>query len=223
MDSFTLTLDTAPPVAPALSLDGGATTSPDATITADPSTGDALTDGYSVLLWGDVNPSADPSIQTTEGASSWLPYGAIAVTLSAGLGAKTLHFKLRDDVHNVTGENTASIEVISAGPVPVITITVDVVPDRISEVPGFSHSTLTFTTDLPVDQWRVTVAPATDATVDESATIGNVHGSIVTGGSIAGGGARTAAIEGGDLDDATPGDGAAIIKVFGHGANGWSE
>lgn len=223
MDSFTLTLDTAPPVAPALSLDGGAPTSPDASIVADPSTSDTPTDGYSILLWGDVDTSADPSIQATEGTSSWLPYGSIAVTLSSGLGAKTLHFKLRDDVHNVTGENTASIEVITAGPIPVITITVDVVPDRISEVPGFSRSTLTFTTDLPVDQWRVTVAPATNSTVAESATLGNLHGSIVTGGSIPAGGARTAAIEGGDLDDLTPGDGPAIIKVFGHGANGWSE
>lgn len=223
-NNFILRLDTTPPGGPAVELNGGAAFTTDPAITASLSTTDPDTLGYQVKVWGDVDESVNPSIQTDEGDSAWIAWADdLPVTLSAGDGPKNLHFKFRDDVGNATATIDASISYDSS--LPVITITV--APDRlkISKVPGFDTSTFTFTANEAISAWKIKVVPDENATHDQGTTIPEDDGSTnMTGGALAGATPQAASINGADLETASAGDGDKTVKVFGQDATtgNWS-
>jgi len=113
--SFVLTLDTTAPVTPTLAIAAGATYVSNPVTTANITTADSPTTGYQILLWGDVDTTANVNIQATEGASAWITYTTSqAISLHSGLGTKTISLKIRDDVHNPTTTVTDTIDLLAA-------------------------------------------------------------------------------------------------------------
>lgn len=114
--SVSVILDTTPPTAPELELALGAADTTILEIPGEAITGDPDTSGYQVKVWGDVDPSGNPAIQTTEGASSWMGLsGLITILLSAGVGLKTVNARIRDTVWNQTAPVSDTITVVAAG------------------------------------------------------------------------------------------------------------
>ena len=216
--SFILNLDTTGPQDVAVTLNGGAALANTAEVAAAVTTTDADTSGYTVKLWGDVDPAANPDVQPLEADSAWITLTpSIAVVLAAGNGTKTVNARLRDDVWNESALATTSIALDTTA--PVVTLLAGPAPPKVSKVdtpaPGKHLSAVTWSSDSDFDAYSVRVVP--DANADHTAgiEIGTAAGSINTGG-----GAGTAAdpitttISGADLEAADAGDGDKTIKVF---------
>jgi hypothetical protein len=219
---FNLTLDTVAPGGVSLVLAGGAAYTASRDITATIGTSDGVTTGYQMKVWGAVDNAFNANIQTTEGASTWVAYNTSqAIRLSTTDGSKTVNVRIRDDVYNESGIVSASITLDST--VPVITITGPDVP-KISKVAGKNVASFSFTTDSALTAYKVKVVPSTSSLESAGTTIGVANGSTnMTGGAVGAGGNVTCTINGTDLELASSGDGAKIIKVFGQEASGsWS-
>lgn len=222
--SFTLTLDTTAPATPAITLEGGATYTATRAITAAISTADASTTGYQMKIWGNVDGSVNANIQPLEADAVWFAYGTSqAVTLSTGDGLKTINIKIRDDVLN---ESAAAADGITLDTtIPIITITG---PDvtKISKIAGKETAAFSFSTDLALQAWKVKVVPATTSLHDAGTQIPITAGSTnMSGGAVAAAGTISATIKATDLETASTGDGAKIVKVFGQesaGDGSWS-
>ena len=125
-----------------------------------------------------------------------------------------MYVKVRDDVGN---ESTAASDTITLDTaVPAVTISG---PDkaRISKVSGYSKSIFNFTADVIFDEYKVCVVPANSSTQDAGTTIPTTGGSVNTSGSAGDYPASTniqVTIDAADLETASSGDGAKIIKVF---------
>lgn len=211
---FTLTLDTTAPGGVALDINSGAAYATSRDVTAQPSTTDGTTTGYQMRIWGDVDTAYNADIQDTEGASAWVSYSTSqAVRLSTGDGSKTLHLKIRDDVGNTSSEVTHSITLDTT--VPVATISVAASPTKISKISGYDVSTFQFQADVAIQAWKVKCVPATNSIHTAGTTIGTTNGSTnTTGGSLAATTNQSVTINGADLEAASSGDGAKILKVF---------
>jgi hypothetical protein len=221
--NFTLTLDTTAPAGVALDINSGAAYASTQAVTAQPFTSDGVTTGYQMKVWGSVDPAADANIQTTEGASAWIAYSTSKpVTLSSGDGLKTLNVRVRDDVGNQSSPATDTITLDTA--IPVITISVAASPTKISKVATFDTSTFQFQSDTILTSWKVKVVPAIGSLESAGTQIPTTGGSTnVTGGALAATTNQSVTIKGADLEAASAGDGAKIIKVFGQDAAGlWS-
>lgn len=221
--TFTLTLDTTSPAGVTLNINSGAAYTGAQAVTAQPATSDGVTTGYQMKLWGSVDTGANANIQATEGASSWIAYSTSqAVTLSSGDGLKTLNVRIRDDVGNESSSATDTITLDTS--VPVITISVAASPTKISKIATFDTTTFQFQADVALQAWKVKVVPATGSLENAGAQLPTTAGSTnVTGGVLAAATNQTVTIKGADLETASAGDGAKIIKVFGQDDSGlWS-
>lgn len=219
---FTVTLDTAAPAAPGITLAGGAAFTAVRAVTAAISTSDSPTTGYTMKLWGDVDPAADPNIQVLEANSAWIGYATSqTVTLSTGDALKTINLKIRDDVWN---ESASSDTITLDATLPVISITTGPDVTRVSKVSGKRTISFSFSPDTALTAYKVKVVPATGSLENAGTTIPTTNGSTnMTGAAVAGAGSVSCTIDARDLDAASTGDGAKIVKVFGQEASGnWS-
>lgn len=222
--NFTLTLDTTAPQGPTFAINGGAAYATSVSATADFSTTDGSTAGYQIKIWGTgIDTAADADVQTTEGASSWKTYTASqAITLTTGDGSKSVSAKIRDDVGNETSTLTDTITLDTTLPVPNITVAAS--PTKISKIATFDTSTFTFQVNEDVQAWKVKVVPATGSAESAGTLIPTTAGSTNTsGGSLAASTNKVVTIKGTDLETASAGDGAKIVKVFAQDlAGNWS-
>jgi hypothetical protein len=212
--TFNLTLDTTAPAGVALNINSGAAYATAQAATAQPSTTDGVTTGYQMKVWGDVDPAANANIQTTEGASAWIAYSTSqAVTLSAGDALKTLTVRVRDDVGNQSSPASHTITLDTT--VPVATISVAASPTKVSKVASFDTSTFSFQADVHIQAWKVKVVPSTGSVESAGTTVPATAGSVnTTGGALAATTNQSVTIKGTDLETASAGDGAKIVKVF---------
>jgi hypothetical protein len=221
--TFTLTLDTTAPAGAGLLINSDATYTTSRAVSANLATTDPSTVGYQVKLWGDVDPAADGNVQTTEAASAWVTYSTSkAVTLATGDGLKTLNARIRDDVGNQTAVLTDAITLDTT--VPVVTITAAASPTRISKTTGFDTSTFSFQADTAIVAWKVKAVPSVNSLENAGTTIGTSNGSLnTTGAALAATTNQSVTVKGADLEAASAGDGAKIVKVFAQDAAGnWS-
>lgn len=203
---FNLTLDTTAPSGGSLSLPARASSvNVTATISA--------TGANYMKLWGDIAASAGGSA-IAENAASWVAYDTSASIILTGTdGTKTVYIKFKDDVGNESSAVSASVILDTS--VPVVTI---IGPDvsKISKVSGYNVSAFSFSADDAFDEWTVRVVPSTDSIHTAGTEIPTTGGSTNMSGSTSTA-AETAincTIYGADLETASSGDGAKIIKVF---------
>ena len=212
---LTLTLDTTGPASPSISLDGGAEYATAQLVTATIGTTDSPTTGYQMKIWGDVDTTHNANIQDTEVASAWISYSTSQqVKLSSGDGSKTVYLKIRDDVYNESAQ--ASDTIILDMTLPVVTVS-NVSATKISKVAGKNEMTFQFSGDTQFDAYKVKVVATSGAAHDTGTQIGTVNGSANVSGSTGNYPAATpitVTINGADLELASGGDGAKIIKVF---------
>ena len=205
---FNLTLDTLAPEGLTLEINDGALYTTSVTVKLTIGLTDEATTGYQMKIWG-IDGVAE------EAAASWETYAATkSVTLTEGDGLKTVSIKVRDDVGNES--STVSDTITLNTEVPVVTVTG---PDkaRISKVSGFNQSIFNFTADVEFAEYKVCVVPANSSTQDAGTVIPTTAGSSNTSGSAGNYPAATniqVTITGTDLETASPGDGAKIVKVF---------
>jgi hypothetical protein len=166
-------------------------------------------------IWGDVDITHNPSIQTTEGASSWITYSTSQqVKLSSGDGSKTVYLKIRDDVYNESSQASDSITLDMT--LPVVTVS-NVSASKISKIAGKNSMTFQFSSDSIFDEYKVKVVATSGAPHDSGAQIPTTAGSTNVSGSTGDYPASTpitVTIKGADLEAASSGDGDKIIKVF---------
>ena len=203
---FNLTLDTTAPSGGSISLPSYASNvNVTATIGA--------TGASYMKLYGDICASAGGAA-ITEADASWVAYGTSASIILTGTdGTKTVYIKFMDDVGNISSAASASVVLDTS--VPVVTI---IGPDvsKISKVSGYNVSAFSFSADTAFVEWTVRVVPSTDSLHDAGTEIPstggstNMHGTTSTAASTA----ISCTIYGADLETASSGDGAKIVKVF---------
>lgn len=220
---FNLTLDTTGPANPSISILGGATYATGFLVDTAIGTTDAPTTGYQMKFWGDLDLAwckangivGGAATTTLEADGIWITFAATKqLQLSSGDGSKVVYCKIRDDVYNVSAQVSDSILVDTTR--PVVTIAG---PDvaKVSKQAGKNVCSFTFQSDGIFDQYKVKVVA--NGTADESTgtLIGVANGSTNMSGSAGGYPANTViscTINGTDLELASSGDGAKIIKVF---------
>lgn len=227
---FNLTLDTVAPVSPSLVLAGGVGVINTQLITATIGTTDKSTTGYTMKIWGSLDLAqaksdglvSSSAEDTTEQSAQWVTFASSKqLKLAAGDGPKTIYLKLRDDVYNISAQVSKSITLDTAA--PIITITG---PDvtKISKQSGKNICTFSFTADCDITEYKVKVVTSASASHTTGVTIGTANGSTnMVGTDVKADKAVTCTINGADLELASSGDGAKIIKVFAKDAAGnWS-
>lgn len=210
--STLLTLDTTAPATVTIDVGSGTVSIRD--LTANISTADGVTTGYSMKIYGDVDDAYDTAnYRATEANAPWVSYSATkSVRLSATDGVKTVRIKVRDDVGNVSSEATDSVTLNTA--IPVVSITAGLSATKISKVTSFDTATLTFQSDVPYDQFKVKVVSAASDADTAGVTIPTTAGSTTSGTGAAANTDKVVTIKGADLETASAGDGAKRIKVF---------
>lgn len=110
MSGFELHLDTTAPSNPTFIINNGSGSSNNQLVTAHLAHADyPVTAGYQIKIWGSVDASYDPNINTAEETSQWVAFSSTRmVKLSQYSGSKNLHAKIRDDVWN----ETATLDVV---------------------------------------------------------------------------------------------------------------
>lgn len=212
---FSLTLDTTAPTSGSISLPARSNSvNVSATLSA--------TGATYMKIYGDICAQAGGSA-ISESDASWVSYSTSAsLILTAANTTKTVYVKFMDDVGNVSSAASASVVLDTTA--PVVTITG---PDvsKISKVSGYNVSEFSFSADEAFDEWTVRVVPSTDSIHTAGTQIPttggstNMSGTTTTSASTA----ITCTIYGADLETASSGDGAKIIKVFVKDADGnWS-
>lgn len=227
MSFFYLTLDTTAPANPSLLINAGAdvTGSQVVQVTLFSSDyGGGSRDVTEMLVWGDVDPTADPHVQTSEGASEWVPFAPdTVVKLAGGDGRKTLYAKLKDDVCNETVAFTDSITLDTT--LPVVTITTPVDKSRISKVPGCNVAAFAWEATHEFTHYEIRVVPSGGASHLSGIVVPSAQGSIHTldDGDFPANTPITTQITGADLEQASPGDTIKLVKVFVRDTSGaWS-
>lgn len=206
---FTLRLDTLAP-------QNGSISIPTLTNTRSITATLSAVDASQMKLWGDIESAS------SESEATWETYSeSKAISLVGVDGTKTVHVKFRDAVGNETASFSATTNLDTTG--AVVTITGPDV-DTISKVNGYNVATFAFSVDTDVVAWEVRVVPASGSTHTTGVVIGEENGSTnMTGTSLKANTAVSCTINGADLETASSGDGAKIIKVFVRDAAGnWS-
>ena len=224
--SFTLELDTTAPAGVSITLAGGAAVSAVRAITAAIATSDSPTVGYQMKIWGSVDTTVNPSIQATEGASAWIAFSTSqAVTLSTTDGSKTVNVKVRDDVWN---ESTGASDTISLDTsLPAVTISLGPDVTEVSKISGKRVCSFSWQSDVIFDEYKVKVVPASGSLENAGTTILTTNGSTNMASAAGGFPATTninSTIDGRDLEVASAGDGAKVLKIFVKeaGSGSWS-
>lgn len=230
--SFNVVLDTTAPGGAALALNGNASYTTSVDITAALTTTDNPVTGYQILIWGDVNPAFNASIQTTQGASAWItptwtgtgPFTANqAVRLATGDALKTINARIRDDVWNETATLTKTITLDTV--VPTVDITTGPDTTKVSTTAGKRTVNFTFTVGSEaITAWEVAVVANSGSARGSGTVIGTTNGSTgVSGGAKTASSTQAVSIDGRDLQAASAGDGTKVVKVFVQDAAGnWS-
>lgn len=219
-----ITLDTTAPTNPTISIEGAAVHTSLQMVTVSIGVSDAVTTGYQMKIWGDVDNSNDPNVQTTEVASQWASFSnSPQVKLSAGDGTKTLSVKVRDDVHN---PSTVAIDSITMDTsIPTVTVTNPSVA-KISKVEGKDATSFTFTVSEDYIEYKVKLVGSTGATEGTGTQIGTAGGStnVAGTGSFTGSTVTTITIKAADLETASANmNGQNTLKVFVKDTSGlWS-
>jgi hypothetical protein len=229
---FTLNYDTTGPASPSLSLNSGATYATNALITATIGTADGSTIGYQMMIWGSIDLSwgisngifKAGSTTTNETDAVWITYATSKqLQLSSGDATKNIFLKIRDDVNNPSAQASASI--ILNQTLPTITISGPDV-NKISKQTGKDTASFSFQSDQDFDEYKVKVVSATNGDNTTGTTIPTTGGSTNTSaatGTFVKNTPITTTIKGADLETASNGDGAKIVKVFVKNAAGqWS-
>lgn len=227
---FNLILDTIAPVSPSLVLADGVNVVNTQLITAKIGTTDTDTTGYSMKIWGSLDLAQakidglvlSSAQDTTEESAQWVTFApSKQLKLASGDGSKTIYLQLRDDVYNVSAQVSKSITLDTQAPVVSITG-----PDvtKISKQSGKNICTFSFTVDSDVVEYKVKVVTSASAAHTTGVAIGTAKGSTNMSGSVVKADKSvTCTITGADLELASSGDGAKIIKVFAKDAAGnWS-
>lgn len=212
--SFTITLDTSPPAAPTMVINAGASATGEDVVEvllASPSA-----DVDEMKVWGDVDESADPDVQSVEIDSAWTAYDpeVIFVRLSSGNERKHLYARLRDDVGNETAVFTDSIDLDTS--VPTVSITTPVDRGRISQVDGFDVASFGWQVNVDFDEYEVRLVPAASSPRTAGNILTEATGSFDATTTI------TTEISGDDLEAASVGDGPKVVKVFVRVGATWS-
>ena len=205
---FNLRLDTTAPAGVTVKINDDALYATNPVVSLAIATSDEETTGYQMKIWG-IDSVA------TEDDASWEAFAVTkSVTLENTNGLKTVYVKVRADVGNesVVASDTITLDTT----VPVVSITG---PDKakISKVEGFNKSILSFTADVDFEEYKVCVVPTTASTENAGTVIPVAGGSVNTSGTEGGYKADTniqVTINGADLEKASSGDGAKIVKVF---------
>jgi|WetSurMetagenome_2_1015567.scaffolds.fasta_scaffold11992_2 hypothetical protein len=210
---FTLTLDTLGPQTPSVVINAGASYAIDQVVTLGISTSDSDTTGYQIKVWGDVDPSYDGNVLTTEIASAWSTYvTSKQVKLSSGGGVKTVYLKIRDDVWNPSSQANDTITLDQTLPV----VSMPIGPDniKISKQAGKDVCSFSFQADTAFTDFVVKVVPTIDALHTAGTQIPTAGGSTNMSGSGSYSAATNIAcqITGTDLE--AVGSELNIIKVF---------
>jgi hypothetical protein len=220
---FTLTYDNTGPASPTVSLNSGATYATNVLITATIGTSDGTTTGYQMKIWGDLDISwaiANGVLKTgsttaTENDSATIGYATSKqLQVSAGDATKTINVRIFDDVLNQSGQATDTI--ILNTTLPSLTLST---PDvtKISKVATKNQCHFNFQSDQIFTDYMIKVVSATNADNTAGVTIPVTNGSVntsATGGNFPANTPINVTITGADLETASAGDGAKIIKVF---------
>lgn len=224
--SFTVTLDTTAPASPSVVVNGGNPSSADPAVTLTIGTSDGDTTGYSMKIYGDVSDSAAPSeYRASEANAPWISFaGSKSVTLSASDGSKTVRVKIRDDVGNPSSEATDAITLDSS--VPLVNITSGPSRTKMSKIATFDTLTFAFEVDQVFDEYKVKVVANSGAAHSTGTQIPTTADSTNVSGAAGGYAATTpitVTVKGADLESASAGDGAKVVKAFAKNATGtWS-
>lgn len=221
-----ITLDTTAPGGVTVSVNSGdaATASRDVVLTI--STTDGDTTGYQVKIYGDVDDAfATSEYRAAEANAPWVSYATSKnVRLSTTDGSKTVKIKVRDDVGNASSEATDSITLDST--VPVVTVTAGPSAAKISKVTSFDTVTFDWEADDTFDEYKVKVVANSGAAHSTGTQVPTTAGSSNVAGSAGGYPAETTittTVKGADLETASAGDGAKVVKVFVKDSTGnWS-
>lgn len=209
---FNLILDTTAPSGAGISI-------PSLTNTRSITATLAATDATQMKLYGDIGTG---SAATAEASASWETYAeSKTIQLTSGDGSKTVYVKFRDAVGNESAAVSAATTLDTTA--AIVTITG---PDvsTISKLDGYNTAAFTFSSDTDFVAWEVRVVPSSSSARTAGAVIGTANGSAnMTGDTGTAGTPVSCTINGADLEAASSGDGAKIIKVFVKDAAGnWS-
>lgn len=201
---FNLTLDTTAPSGGSITL---ASLTNTRTITATIS----ATGATQMKIYGDVGTG---STATAEASASWETYAeSKSIQLTSGDGAKTVKIKFRDSVGDESAEASATVSLDTTA--AVVTITG---PDvsTISKVDGYDEAAFSFSADGAFVEYKVCVVTSASSLHSAGTVIGTTNGStnMSATGTFAASTAISCTINGADLEAASSGDGAKIIKVF---------
>lgn len=205
---FYLTLDTLAPQGLTVVLNKGVDYTSSPVVTLDVGCSDELKTGIQMKIWG---------IKTapTEAEATWETYSATKqITLPDGDGLKTVYVKLRDDVLNESGVESASITLNTA--VPTVSIQSQDV-QKISKVAPKNICTIAWFADTNITEYKVCVVNSINATHDSGTVIATANGSDKTSGveAIQANTVITTKINGTDFELAgAVANEQSIIKVF---------
>lgn len=210
-----ITLDTTAPQNPVINISGGAVYTTNPLVTLNIAVDDADKSGYQMMIWGNVDPAYNASIQATEATSAWIPYSPNPqVKLASGDGSKSISMRVRDDVHNPSSIAVDSISMDTSLPTVTVT-TADV--SKISKVAGKDTFSFTFSSNEAFTEYKVKLVGATGAAENTGTLIPTTGGSTNTSGTAGytSGQVISVSIKGVDLETAgATSDGQKIVKVF---------
>lgn len=214
-NNFTITLDTTAPASPTIAIEDGSAYASAQLVNCTIGTGDALTTGYQMKIWGDVDGTYNSNIQTAEGTSSWITYGTTQqVKLSAANALKTLYLKIRDDVYNESSQTSDTITLDTT--LPVVTLQSGPDVSKISKIDGKRLVTFAWQSDTAFIEYQVKVVPTTGSSESAGTTVATTNGStfVAATGTFPATTNITTTIRGEDLEVASSGDGDKIVKIF---------
>lgn len=212
-----ITLDTTAPANPVVTISGGAQAVANALVTLAISVSDGDTTGYTMKVWGNVDTTYDPNVQTDEASSSWFAYNtAPQVKLdSSSDGTKTINVRVRDAVNNPSSIAVDTVNLDTA--LPTVTVTLPDV-NAISLQTGKDHFSFTFQSSDIYTDYKVMLVGTTGATDSQGTQIPTAGGSSNvsgTGLSVSAGTISTVTIYAVDLQSASANmNGQNIVKVF---------
>jgi hypothetical protein len=220
MSYVTITLDTREPSNPTIQIAGGQAFATAQLVNLAISTDDTETDGYEMLIWGDVDNTYDTKVQTTELASTWQAYNptyAVKLLANADTSAetKTINIRLRDEVRNATVVKFDDIALDTE--IPTVTIVVGLDRNKLSRETGYNEASFQFQVNEPYIAYKVKLVGGVGATHDQGSDIPTTGGStgVVGSGEFTSTNINTVKLRTADLETAGANmNGLNYIKVF---------